>query len=377
MPLLGWYRSLANEFRLSVGFLGWAALAVLNPHGIRAQPPTQPSARQLLDQRVPLWLKTHNVTGMGVAWIAEERVSWVDYYGVQYPGGPAVSDQTLYDVASLTKTISAEVILRLASEGRLSLDEPIYPHWTDPDLRNDKWNRLLTPRLCLSHQTGFPNWRYLTGNVLRFQWEPGTAFGYSGEGYNYVARFAQKKTGMPWEDLAQRYVFDPVGMPNTSFTPRSWWNGRQAKPVETGSRTNWSAAALLRTTVGDYARFVVNVMHDKGLDKKVSADRFRITRDLTTPELNLALRGIAKDPSNLKVATGYGLGWHIVDINGRVLIDHTGADSDVMTFAFFVPSQHIGAVIFTDGPNVGHEMIDDVMGVLYDDPLFLKTLWIN
>jgi CubicO group peptidase (beta-lactamase class C family) len=130
-----------------------------------------------------------------------------------------------HSVASLTKTITADVILRLASDGKLSLDESIAEYWIDPDVKDNAWNKLLTPRLCLSHQTGLPNWRYRTKNVLQFQWRPGTQFGYSGEGFDYVARFAEKKTGRPFEELAQKYVFDRIGMKDTSSTPREWWAG--------------------------------------------------------------------------------------------------------------------------------------------------------
>ena len=79
--------------------------------------------------------------------------------------------------------------------------------------------QIITPRLCLSHQTGFTNWRYQTNNVLKFQWEPGTSFGYSGEGFDYVAHFAEKRTGEPFEELAREEVFDRIGMKDTSFTP--------------------------------------------------------------------------------------------------------------------------------------------------------------
>jgi CubicO group peptidase (beta-lactamase class C family) len=255
------------------------------------------------------------------------------------------------------------------------LDEPIYPYWIDPQVKDNEWNRLLTPRLCLSHQTGFPNWRYLTGNVLKFQWQPGTAFGYSGEGYDYVRRFVEKKTGLTWNELAQQYVFDPIDMKDTSYTPRPWWEGRQAKPVEPASRTEPSAADMLRSTVGDYARFVISVMKRDGLTAKIAGEQFVITRNLTTPEQESVLCEAAKDPSHCRVATGYGLGWHIVDLNGLKIIDHTGRDGDVMTFAFFVPSKQIGAVVFTNGPDVGHQMIDKVLNALYPNPVYAQTLW--
>src|SRR6266852_3929780 len=138
-------------------------------------------------QKAPLWLKQYDVPSVAVAYIEKGKVAWTAVYGEQSPGVPATG-KTLYNVASLTKPISAEVILRLASKGKLSLDEPVSTFWIDPDVKDNPWNKLLTPRLCLSHQTGFANWRDQNG-VLKFQWQPGTSTGYSGEGYDYVARF--------------------------------------------------------------------------------------------------------------------------------------------------------------------------------------------
>jgi CubicO group peptidase (beta-lactamase class C family) len=137
----------------------------------------------------------------------------------------------------------------VASQGTLALDEAISAYWTDPDVKDNPWNQLLTPRLRLSHQTGFTNWRYQTDNVLTLLWLSGTRTGYSGEGFDYVARFAERKTGRPFQELAQQLVFDPIEIKDTSYTPRDWWAGRQAKPVESESRTKWSAADLLRATV--------------------------------------------------------------------------------------------------------------------------------
>ncbi len=325
---------------------------------------------------MPTWLKAFKVTGVGVAYIQDGRLAWTAFYGDQIPGGPPANQKTLYNVASLTKPITAEIILRLASIGRISLDEPISPYWTDPDLADNPWTKSLTTRICLTHQTGFPNWRYQTGNRLKFLWQPGTGFGYSGEGYDYAAHFAERKTEVSFEELAQQYVFSPIGMKDTSYTPRPWWNGRQAKPVESEPRTKWSAADLLRTTVEDYAGFVISVMHNDGVTREIAAERLKISRDLISPEVESVLCESAKDPGHCTVSMGFGLGWRIVKINGETIVDHTGADSDVKTFAFFVPQEKIGAVIFTDGPDVGHDIIDKVLATIDPDrPLYDATLW--
>ena len=340
-----------------------------------AQPAPKSAAQRHLDERMPTWLKAFNVTGVGVGYIENGRLAWTAFYGDQVPGGPPANDKTLYGVASLTKPITAEIILRLASIGKLSLDESVSSYWIDPDLKDNPWTRLLTPRICLTHQAGFPNWRYQTGNVLKFRFQPGTGFGYSGEGYDYLAHFVERKTGVPFEELAQQYAFAPIEMKDTSYTPRPWWNGRQAKPVESEPRTKWSAADLLRTTVKDYATFVISVMHNDGVSQQIATERLRISRNLMTPEMESVLCESMREPGHCTVSIGFGLGWRIVRINGETIVDHTGADSDVKTFSFFIPQRKAGAVIFTNGPDVGHEIIDEILETLYPDPLYDATLW--
>ncbi len=342
-----------------------------------AHPIIKSVAQRRLDEKVPIWIKAFNVSGIAIAYIENGKLAWTAFYGEQIPGGPPANEETLYDVASLTKPISAETILRLASDGKLSLDEPMYSYWTDPDLKDNAWTTLLTPRLCLSHQTGFANWRRETNNVLTIQWKPGTQTGYSGEGYNYVAHFAEKKTGRSFEDLAQQYVFDAIGMKDTSYTPKDWWRGRQAKPVESGLRTQWVAAALLRTTVRDYAKFMISAMHNEGLTKEIAAEQLRVTRDVVTAEGKSVLCEDEKDPAHCDVAYGFGLGWRVVRLNGETIVDHTGSDADVKTLAFFLPERQTGAVIFTNGPDVGHQAIDRIVRVLYPNRLYVETLWPN
>ncbi len=347
-------------------------------------PPAKPASsaqnlRTQLDRQAPQWLQQSDVPSVAVAYIEHGKLAWTAVYGEQSPGVPA-TEKTLYNLASLTKPISAELILRLASNGKLSLDEPMFPYWVDPDIKDNPWAKLLTPRLCLSHQTGFKNWRGQTQGVLTFQWEPGTNFGYSGEGYNYVGRFAEKRTGRPFEELAQEYVFDPIGMKETAYTKRDWFAGRLAEPHgpkgETGPKdlSTWTAADLVRTTVGDYAKFVLSVMRRQGLTHDIADAQMTSTRNLPTADevRQLCIKaGMAADACRARA--GMGLGWQIIELNGVTVIDHSGSDWGVRTHVFFDPNKQTGVVIFTNGDK-GNDVIRKVAGLLYPDPLFIATL---
>jgi CubicO group peptidase (beta-lactamase class C family) len=332
-----------------------------------------------LAKKAPQWLTQYDVPSVAVAYIEHGKIAWTSVYGEQSPGVVATA-KTLYNVASLTKPVTAEIMLRLASAGKLSLDEQIAKFWVDPDVQDNPWNKLLTPRLCLSHQTGFPNWRYQTNGVLKFQWEPGTKTGYSGEGYDYVARFAEKKLNQPFETLAQKYVFDPIGMNDTSYTSRDWYRGRLAVAhgpkgeVQPPTQTTWDAADLLRTTIGDYAKFVVSVMHADGLTAQIATEQLTNTRNLATREQLEHLCADAKvESSECNGSAGMGLGWEVLSLDDERIIDHSGSDWGVHTLAFFVPSTQFGMVVFTNGAN-GDKVIKEIVSLAYRAPLFIATL---
>ena len=130
----------------------------------------------------------------------------------------------------------------------------------------------------------------MTGGVLKMRWQPGTQTGYSGEGYNYLGRFTEKKVGKPFDGLAREMVFNPIGMRDTSYTAQEWHSGRLAvscgpkgeTPISPVAKT-WNGADLLRTTIADYARFVVSMMQNDRLTKGIAAERATMTRDLVKP----------------------------------------------------------------------------------------------
>ncbi len=335
--------------------------------------------RAEIDAHVAEWLKESDVPSVAVAYIRDRKVAWTEVYGEQSPG-VAATEKTLYNVASLTKPITAETILRLASQRKLSLDESMSQIWVDPDIKDDPYSKLLTPRLCLSHQTGFANWRRMTGGVLKIRWKPGTQTGYSGEGYNYVGAFAERKLARPFDALAQEMVLDPIRMKETSYTAKDWYSGRLAvphgpkaeKPIDPVA-TKWNAADLLRTTIGDYAKFVVSVMRDEGLTEAVAAERVTITRDTVKPgDLEKACRE-AGEVGQCTVTAGMGLGWEVKIVNRVKILDHGGSDWGVKTLAMFVPSQGIGVVVFTNGEN-GTQVIRKVIEALYPNKLYVATM---
>lgn len=316
--------------------------------------PADPSTSVLatLDAQAPRWLAEHGVPSLAVAYVRDGRVAWTRVYGMQAEGVPA-SDATLYNIASLTKPLFAELVVRLAADGRLSLDEPMSPAWIDPDLAGDPRHELFTPRLALSHQLGFTNWRRETEGVLRIGFEPGTQFRYSGEGYEYARRFVERKLGASTDSLARQYIFRPAGMGATSFVRQPWFDGRMAMPM--GPEGRWGDPSIggeangaddIHTTVGDYARFLASVMNRDALPADLAAQRDRIYQE-----------GVERcDPTKVPLCPariGYGLGWTVFEYAdpSQNVLWHTGGDWGEKSIVFYWPARREGVVMFANGAN--------------------------
>ncbi|GGA73763.1 serine hydrolase [Arenimonas soli] len=347
------------------GRLVMAMLLVANP-GLA---PAADEARETLAGQMPQWLAQSGTPSAGVALIRDGQVQWTLVRGEQAEGVPATKD-TLYNVASLTKPVTAEVALRAASEGLAALDAPMTGHWTDPDIAADPRRDELTARLCLSHQCGFPNWRHETDDVLAIQWPPGSRPSYSGEGFEYVARYLQHAAGMPLEALAERLVFKPAGMHRTAFTGQAWFEGHVAAPRgpdgsggEPDVRQQASAADDLHSSIGDYARFAASVVRGDGLSADVAQRRWLIDHDVSS---QLCQPGRLEGDACPR-RMGFAQGWVRYETKRETVFFHGGGDWGERAFVLIVPERQFGIVVLTNGAG-GMAVVRDTVAALYENP---------
>ncbi len=327
-----------------------------------------------LAAKLPQWLAEYDVPSAAIAYISDGKVAWTHVAGEAEPG-KAASAETLYNIASMTKPLVAETVVRLANNGAFTLDEPMAGSWVDPDIKFDPRHKLLTPHMALVHRTGFPNWRYQTKDVLTFKNDPDTQFGYSGEGFQYMARFAEKKMNLPLETLVAQQIFEPAGMTESSFTEKPWFAGRIAmsrnrkgEHAHATVRKDWNAADDVWSTIGDYARFLTWVMAnpvDAGSEEAY-----------WTAKENLGGQICGEGRLTADVCPkmlGFVGGWNVYHTADNVIVMHGGGDVGERTLGFFDPVNKTGAVIFTNGAN-GQKVIRETVKILYPDPSFVAFM---
>jgi hypothetical protein len=132
-----------------------------------------------------------------------------------------------------------------------AVDEPLWKNqgkaWHEDlrDLRDDSRYQRITARMSLSHTTGFPNWRWFEPDrKLRITFDPGTRYGYSGEGMTFLQIVLEKITGKPLEALMRDHIFGPYGMKTSSYT----WQARFEKDYAVGHHADGTSYQKTRTT---------------------------------------------------------------------------------------------------------------------------------
>ena len=245
-----------------------------------------PPASVIPDAQVRRLMAREGVQGLALAVIDRGQVLSVRTYGQRsVERGLPLTPRTVMYGASLTKAAFAYMLLQLVDENRLDLDAsiatllpqplPAYATRADDytDLAGDERWRRLTPRILLTHASGFANFRWIEPDrKLRFHADPGTRYGYSGEGFYILQLVLEQGLGLDTEQEMQRRVFDRFGMRNTSMR----WRADFAHDLADGytlegkllphdERSRASAAGSMDTTIEDQARLWAGVMRGEGL----------------------------------------------------------------------------------------------------------------
>ncbi|MES2899113.1 MAG: serine hydrolase domain-containing protein [Pseudomonadota bacterium] len=277
-----------------------------------------------IDSTARQLMQTQRVNGLALAVIDNGQVVHSAAYGWRNVDKalPLTTASIMYG-ASLTKTAFAYMMLQLVDEGLLDLDAtidkllprplPSYPDYADL-AKDERWKKL-TPRILLTHSTGFANFRWLEADKkLRFHFEPGQRYGYSGEGFYLLQLIVESGLGLDAGKEMQRRVFDRFNMPNTSMKWRPDFNanladgyGIDGKFEPHDERSRVSAAGSMDTSIADQANMWAGIVRGDGLSKASRASLVKAQLPIVATNQFPTLVGKA-DPRNAEIGLAAGLG---------------------------------------------------------------------
>ena len=333
------------------------------------------AAEARLGKDIPALMEKAGVPGLSLAVIRKGKTVWTASYGIRNETTKtAVNGDTMFNVGSLSKCVFAYGVMKLVDAGKLKLDEPIAPYLAKEFLVNDPRFEKITPRIVLSHRTGFPNWPG-DGKPLEIHFTPGEKFSYSGAGMVLLQKAVEKITGKPLNDYLQEAVFTPLGMKHSSYVWNASLEGDIAyghdvsgAPVDLFKANEANAAASLMTTAEDYAKFLDAVLDGKGLKPE------------TLREMENSVIAVDTGCSNCVEGTGtgklstsifWGLGVGIEKTAEGESLWHWGDNGVFKAFFVVRPATKSGVVYMTNSENglaIGRELLSETLGG--DQPAF-------
>jgi CubicO group peptidase (beta-lactamase class C family) len=319
-------------------------------------------------------IKTAGAPGIGIAVVHQDKVIYQKGFGVREAGKPELIDaDTVFQLASVSKPITSTILAALVGEGKIDWDDRVIDH--DPGFRMyDPWvTREVRLRDFLCHRSGLPDhWGdlledmgYDRDEILRraeFQ-PPASSFrsqyAYTNFGYSEAAYAVAKAVGTPWDELAAKKLFEPLGMKSTStrFADYAQAKNRALIHVRVGGK--WTPKNTRQPDAQTPAGGVSSTLRDmtQWLRLQAGAGKFdgkqlvaaQALAETHTPQF---VFGLSPDQGRL---SSYGLGWNVsVERGGRVFWKHSGGFSlGERTEVAVLPVEQLAIVVLSNGGQTG------------------------
>ncbi len=178
-----------------------------------------------LESFVPEYMREEDVPGVAVALVRDGKVVRTKGFGVANAlTRRRVGPETVFEVASSSKVVTAYVALRLVDQGVLSLDEPLNSYLPEPWLPPSDSRDAITLRQVLSHSSGLGH----ATSSRQTLFAPGRGYSYSAIGFQYAQAVIEHVTGQGLDEVAEAMVFAPLAMSSSSFVNPEKLRGRSA-----------------------------------------------------------------------------------------------------------------------------------------------------
>jgi CubicO group peptidase (beta-lactamase class C family) len=317
-----------------------------------------------LDKLIRETMDSLNVSGLSIAIINDGNLAYHRVFGLKdIESKRLVDSETIFEGASLSKPLFTYFFMKMVDKGIVSLDEPMYKLLPHPSIKdNDARYELITPRMVLSHSTGFPNWS--ENKPIEMSFTPGTGFSYSGEAHQYLTAYLAVANKTNWqgglEEIFEKEVTSPLGMKHTYFVGNDYFKTHKAtgyensKPKELWLPKSFGAAHTMHSEAIDFAKFLQAMINGDGLSNN------------SYTEILKEQNHFKEDNDLLKSGqTGWALGFAMKPTPNGTRYQHTGNNTGFRSYCCFYKDKKYGLVFFTNS-NKASELYDKI-GKYLDD----------
>lgn len=333
--------------------------------------------RVFFNNRIPELMDKYGVPGVGIAIIKNGTLTWSGSFGyADIEKGRKISSNTIFRTESISKSVTAWGVMKLAEEGKIELDKPFITYIKSWVLSNSEYSlERITVRDLLSQRSGLslgtigseydpegerPSLKEYLSKEVKLVNEPGKSFLYSNVGYDLLELLIEEVTGRDFSEYMETEILKPIGMNDSSFG----WNNKVKDSIPQGYDLNGvsiepyiyptRASGGLYSTVEDIAKFVIAEM--------LKPDR--LNRPVLQPDSIAELYVPSVKISGLYtlVSDSYGLG-HFIELlpDGEKAVFHGGQGHGWMSHFHLIPEKGDGIVILTNSQR-SWPLISSVLG---------------
>lgn len=353
-------------------------------------------SKSKLESKIQSLISDADVSGVSIAIFNDNEAAFQESFGyANYEKKDSLNNNTVFYGASFSKAIFGYLVAQLASDGIIDLDKALQEYLDKPlpdyefekewrgykNLKNDKRYELITARMCLTHSTGFPNWRWMTRDFdffpegkIRFLIDPGTRYSYSGEGISLLQFVVEKITNKGLEELAQERIFSPLDMNMTSYVwqerfENQYCHGHTSQkeiiPKDIADESN--AAGSIETTLEDYSKFIKHILEQYELGSK-STELMLEKQVSIKSKQQFGFKSWENSNENDNIDLGYGLGWGLLNTPYGKGAFKEGHSDGFQHYSIIFPDKKMGIIILTNsdnGESIFKELLELTIGDIY------------
>ena len=325
-----------------------------------------------LDAFITRALKQYQVPGAAVAVVQNGKVALLKGYGVRDVTKPgAVDENTIFQLASVTKTLTAAAAATVVDDGKLDWDKPIFnylPEFVGYDPYMTRW---LTERDLLAQRTGWPaftgdqldSFGYDRAEILRRlrffkpRYSLREVAQYSNPGFFLAGEVAARASGQSWNDLVEKRLFRPLEMSRSGTVIRALQDPNATAAhalvdgkivvVEPSELDVTGAASSGTSTTADMSKLMLMFLN-KGTYKDKRVLKAETVEEIFKRSMVSKIDFTDLPPISDKTGFYYGLGVGSYDFAGHQIIEKGGALAGVRTIIVLVPDKNAGIVILAN-----------------------------
>lgn len=345
-----------------------------------------------------------HVPGFSVALVRDGKIAAIEGFGIRDAGSEApVDEDTMFYIASCTKTYLTVGMLTLCAQEKVALDDPVRKHLPEFTLADARAAETITIRDLLSHRRGLSCGPAVwldayTGDITDerfFYWlakeTPQERLDYTNTHFTIAGRVIERVTGKSWRDYLDEAVFTPAGMDRTTgyasvlygdanaAWPLQWTPQGYERCAVVKTDATMHAAGGLGTSAHDAARWLILQMGSGEIDgTRIIAER--LSREMLTPQGRLP-----ETNGSIRRMEGFGLGWQMGTYRGLTpYYTHGGGYAGTGAHLSFMPEKGLGVVVLanSDAGNpladiISIDIYDRLLGAQGEDllPQYIRSLW--